>query len=777
MRPILYDGNETNFESNGLGVLNDLITYEVTEVRNGEMEAVFEYPVKGRMYPKIKNFMYIKAKPNTVDEPHLFWIYDHEVDTVSQTIIIYAFSNTFLLGANLVINANVQQRTPRQAWDRIVAQLVEPTDFTFSSDITKTNDAIWTKISPMECIAGEEMSMLYRWGGEIKRGNKHISLLNRRGKDNVTTIRHGKNLEGFNVRYSTKGMTTVILPFFMQEASESAGGRDEEVIGNPVQSPHAGNYPVKYYKEVDYSQDERVYDRASLNSVASRYFEENPGIDKPSINAEISLADISSTSEYEKFKHFETIELTDTVTIYSEQYKVEILEKVNRVVYDGLMDRNIAVEVGDEKKTPTDDYNESLKDKIGSVRDDFEREIEYQEREINHTIQVAANGKNRVYRGTEMPRDGMITNDLWYKPVGAGEIELYVYNGMEWKLEKVSAGLLAGTLDADVENGDVNLINVNVANIVGETSNFVRSWWNSENSEIVMDGTELVATGTNGDFSKLVAGEVRSYSSGSSSSAIMGKGRSQYYSGGTSLFIVGQTLHGSSWAGEGTIQSQHKRRFAIGRYDDYAQNNGQFVPYISLDYRDTAIESNGYIRIRKPITFDEGMYIASGNISGPYEISFQYGGRVYSLSGSSEMRVSSSGSRLQLGTSGSWAMLFDNTYSYLYRPLDMSGHQITGQSDIRLKTNIEDSSVDALREIERMKFIEFEWDKDKAVNKNKPEGRQFGQVAQYSPFLQTKAGDSESYLSVSLSKQVNLNSKAIQELNEKIKSLEGALNE
>ena len=192
MRPILYDGNETDFESNGLGVLNDLITYEVTEVRNGEMEAVFEYPVKGRMYPKIKNFMYIKAKPNTVDEPHLFWIYDHEVDTVSQTIVIYAFSNTFLLGANLVINANVQQRTPRQAWDRIVAQLVEPTDFTFSSDITKTNDAIWTKISPMECIAGEEMSMLYRWGGEIKRGNKHISLLNRRGKDNVTTIRHGK---------------------------------------------------------------------------------------------------------------------------------------------------------------------------------------------------------------------------------------------------------------------------------------------------------------------------------------------------------------------------------------------------------------------------------------------------------------------------------------------------------------------------------------------------------------------------------------------------------
>ena len=50
---------------------------------------------------------------------------------------------------------------------------------------------------------------------------------------------------------------------------------------------------------------------------------------------------------------------------------------------------------------------------------------------------------------------------------------MYVFDGAYWQLNKVSAGLLGGTLDA--ENGDVNLINVNVANIVGETSNFVRS--------------------------------------------------------------------------------------------------------------------------------------------------------------------------------------------------------------------------------------------------------------------------------------------------------------
>ena len=50
-----------------------------------------------------------------------------------------------------------------------------------------------------------------------------------------------------------------------------------------------------------------------------------------------------------KFKHFEQIELTDTVTVYSEQYDTDIVEKVNKVVYDGLTDKNTLIEVGEEK--------------------------------------------------------------------------------------------------------------------------------------------------------------------------------------------------------------------------------------------------------------------------------------------------------------------------------------------------------------------------------------------------------------------------------------------
>jgi len=80
--------------------------------------------------------------------------------------------------------------------------------------------------------------------------------------------------------------------------------------------------------------------------------------------------------------------------------------------------------------------------------------------------------------------------------VGDGETMLYRFDGANWQLEKVSAGLLGGTLDA--ENGDVDLINVNVANIVGETSDFVRSAWNGINSSVNIDATGFRLQSPNG---------------------------------------------------------------------------------------------------------------------------------------------------------------------------------------------------------------------------------------------------------------------------------------
>ncbi len=50
MTPILFGENETLFQTNGIGRLTDMINMSVSEVRDGEFEIEFTYPISGRYY-------------------------------------------------------------------------------------------------------------------------------------------------------------------------------------------------------------------------------------------------------------------------------------------------------------------------------------------------------------------------------------------------------------------------------------------------------------------------------------------------------------------------------------------------------------------------------------------------------------------------------------------------------------------------------------------------------------------------------------------------------
>lgn len=103
-----------------------------------------------------------------------------------------------------------------------------------------------------------------------------------------------------------------------------------------------------------------------------------------------------------------------------------------------------------------------------------------------------------------------------------------------------------------------------------------------------------------------------------------------------------------------------------------------------------------------------------------------------------------------------------------YTTLNMNGNVITNQSDIRLKDKVVDAVVDPFSVIEKMRFINFEWDATNPYNEKKPTGEQFGIEAQYSPFLAVKDPGSN-YLSIDMGKQVNLNSMANQKLISELK--------
>lgn len=455
MKPILYKADETNFNHNGIGTLSEAIVCEVTEERNGEFELYLEYPASGLHYSEIQELCLIKAKPNSVDDLHLFRIYERQLDTITQVLSVNATSISNDLAGNLVQSVASNDITPQTALDVMKNNLIEPTDFMFHSDINATNNIDWQMRNPLNCIAGEEGSLMDVFGGEIKRGNDFIWLYTRRGRDNVTTIRHGKNLTGLEADYSTKGLVTQILPYLTQTPEDSEN--EETVIGNLVTSQYRNNYPITKILPVDYSSDERVTDIGSLNSVAANYFIENTGIDKPSVKMEVDLDDLSDSSEFEEFKDLENIELCDTVTVYSKQFDVNITAKVTQMVFDVLREKNQSLKVGSIQTSFYDDTKSGYKDLVEEVTVS-----------LTNTIEKAANGKNRIFRGEDEPLEGMSKNDVWYKPVGDGEIEMYVYDGAYWNKEAYSADSLGGTVNfANINAINLNLNALTTASITG----------------------------------------------------------------------------------------------------------------------------------------------------------------------------------------------------------------------------------------------------------------------------------------------------------------------
>ena len=444
MKPILYQANETNYNHRGLGSLNDVLEYKVTEVLNGEFELFLEYPVAGKMYDEIKDNILIKAKPNRKDDPHVFRIYEIEKNLETQTVLIYARSNVYDLAGNLVPSLILRDHTPSNAWNRIKAAALEPIDFSFYSDITSSaNKLEWENQNPLSCVVGEEGSMLQTWGGELKFGNKWLWLYRRRGNDNVTTIRYGKNIEGLKVTYSTKGLTTAILPYAI--IRDEVNDKDIKITGNIVKSQHINNYPYTYYQAVEYTEEDGVTNLSSLNNMAQSYFTENKDVDLPVVNMEINLIDLSHSKEYAKFKDLEVVELGDTITVYVKKFNVNITAKVNKVVYNGLTEENEELEVGATRATLYDEYRD-LTDK------EFHKNIKPYEDNLN-IIQIAANGKNRIFRGPKEPTDNLQEGDLWYRPVGDGEMELYIYDGSSWGDPVVTTGINK-QIQAELDNAE-----------------------------------------------------------------------------------------------------------------------------------------------------------------------------------------------------------------------------------------------------------------------------------------------------------------------------------
>lgn len=254
MRPILYDQNERNFVSNGLGILYDAVECIVKEKRNGLFELEMKYPIQGDYASDLEKNRYIRAKPNDEDDTHIFRIYETKVSVDNNTIEVKAVSKiSDDLSATLIRPFTVGTLSLNEIWPTIVQNAIDPINIRFNSDLGSrssfNNDKL---INALNLIMGSDDSLVSTFGGEVKRTDKELFIYRGRGREHITTIRPRKNMKNIQLKTSMHGKFTRILPY-AKYTPEGENQKEQTIYGDIIKSDHYDDYDIKRIVPIDIS--------------------------------------------------------------------------------------------------------------------------------------------------------------------------------------------------------------------------------------------------------------------------------------------------------------------------------------------------------------------------------------------------------------------------------------------------------------------------------------------------------------------------------------------
>lgn len=313
--------------------------------------------------------------------------------------------------------------------------------------------------------------------------------------------------------------------------------------------------------------------------------------------------------------------------------------------------------------------------------------------------------------------------------------------------------ITAGTLNA----ANVNIINLNVSKIVGLDTDFIQSRWNNISTQITIDNRGINITGSD-QWRRTYFRDI-GFDFFNSSGAYNKAGAIGYFK--NHIDVSGSNENVMSTG----LNRPHVLGIGANQYHDVALG---YNPNISQDRI-----FQPALRVRGD-TGDIHLYtrLTDGGTSGNF-LSFS-GAPVKNVPG---MTIRNDNRKLTRIHFGDWLLHLEasstidfwseskNTMTlrdviHARTNIQMNGNNVVGNSDRRLKKHIHNTSVRALNLIRKYVFVDFEW-----IDKNRPEGTQFGLIAQDTPFISEK--DSDGVWNINQSKQVMLNTLGLKELDEK----------
>ena len=390
MIPILYDSQEKEFRSNGLGRLSDCISCLVTEERNGIYEVEFEYPVTGIHYDLIQLNDVILVSHDEVGDKQPFIIYRRSAEingvvTFNAHHVSYKLSNVIVppLTASSIVSA----------FSKFESEALTENTFTFWTDKSSSGTfKVQVPSSIRSLLGGTEGSILDVFGGgEYEFDNHTVQLYQHRGSDNGVVIRYGKNLTDLKQEVETMDLYNSVIPYWQNEDEVVYGGivkgdggieqisvwteENNVQVTDENKSPLAFNYIVDRIVTLDLSENfEEAPTVEQLEAAALSYLNSNtPWI--PHVNIDIDFVALWQTEEYKNIAPLERVKLCDTVTVQYPALGVQATAKVISVTWDALKDKYSSIQLGDGQTSFADVIQGETDKKIEQTATDLELAI------------------------------------------------------------------------------------------------------------------------------------------------------------------------------------------------------------------------------------------------------------------------------------------------------------------------------------------------------------------------------------------------------------------
>jgi len=364
MIPVLFESTATSFTSYGVGALSDAISCMVEEHRNGSYELTMQYPITGVHFDDISMRSLILAKPNYLDNPQPFRVY--QIDKpINGVCTIYARHWSYDLS-----DIPVQPFTAagiQSAMNGLISNaMFDISAWSFTTTrTTASNFKVDVPSSVRSWFGGKAGSLLDIYGGEWHYDGRTCSLENSRGTDRGVTIRYGVNLTELKQEENCAECYTGVLAYWQD--------MDGNLVQGTIQNV-SGTFNYTRILVLDCSEDfDTAPTTVQLNAKATAYITNN-NVGIPKVNLTLNFVMLQGL--------LNRVDLCDTVTVVFEKLGIQATAKCIRVKWNTLLDRYEEVELGDPKSELTEaiirantEASEAVK-QVKLTKNDLESDIE-----------------------------------------------------------------------------------------------------------------------------------------------------------------------------------------------------------------------------------------------------------------------------------------------------------------------------------------------------------------------------------------------------------------